>query len=98
MGWIYHRAPLYPVWVSGRVTPEGAESNGGSMTMGYKYESGNVVLTMTHDDYQRLILCLGMAAGQQTGDGRNFRAALALADRLSAGNPHWTPYDIPETE
>jgi hypothetical protein len=67
--------------------------------LGYKTDGETVTLTMTRDDYTRLLLHLGFAAGaiERAGGGR-LCGSLALANRLNAGNPNWTPYEIPTEE
>ena len=66
------------------------------MKPGYAEVGDTVVLTMSRDDYNLLLLALGMAAGREN-DRDRFTAALALANRLNDGNPSWKPYKVPET-
>lgn len=65
--------------------------------LGYSRDGDVVTLRMSADDYANLLLALGIAAGSRARDGPGWLAlALALANRLNAGNPQWTPYEIPE--
>ncbi len=60
---------------------------------GYREEDGLVVLTMTRDDYEKLLVTLGLAAGIR--DDRSWlHSYLGLANRLNAGNVNFIPYGI----
>lgn len=60
---------------------------------GYSEEDGLVVLRMTPDDCDRVLLALGFVAGSMSlPAGRN--AALGLVNRLMEGNPKYLPYTI----
>lgn len=62
--------------------------------LGYSEEDGVVVVRMTGEDWNRLLLNLGFAAGSMmTTQGRY--GVLAIANRLNVGNPTFTPYQIP---
>lgn len=64
--------------------------------LGYSEEDGVVCVRMTSEDWNRLLLNLGFAAGaMMTTQGRH--GVLALANRLNVGNPRFTPYEIPPT-
>jgi hypothetical protein len=61
--------------------------------MSYQERDGEVILTMSREDYQMLLLVLGYATGgaiQQrwTSAQRMFE----LTNRLNQGNPHYVPY------
>jgi hypothetical protein len=60
--------------------------------------AGNIVITMTRDDYDSLLLQLGYAAGcaGQNDDPVFRRNNILLLNRLNAGNPHYRPYIVPE--
>lgn len=62
----------------------------------YREENGQVILTMSREDYERLIFRLGMAAGYASkcggALGEQLRQDLAFMNRLYEGNPHYTPY------
>jgi hypothetical protein len=59
--------------------------------------AGNVVITMTVDDWQVWLFYLGFAIGsaQQDGDRITARKLVELANRVNAGNPHYRPYQVP---
>lgn len=67
-------------------------------TLGYSEEGGVVTLRMTRADYLRLTLAIGVAAGTMSTTESHLFEALAMANRLNAGNPQWTPYTIPDRE
>jgi hypothetical protein len=55
--------------------------------MSYQEKDNQVILTMSRDDWNFLLMCLGAATvtfGNPT---------LMLANRLNLGNPDWTPYE-----
>ncbi len=64
------------------------------MKPGYSRDGEQVVLAVTLDDFQTLLLCLGIATGAMSGPNAFPRGLLALANRINAGNPNWTPYDL----
>jgi len=69
--------------------------------MSYQEENGQVILTMSREDYERLIFRLGMAAGELlVRRGGTFelelRKEFAFIDRLNSGNPNYTPYQVEE--
>jgi hypothetical protein len=65
--------------------------------MSYHEENGQVVLTMSREDYERLLMCLGSAAGAASmGRGAlSVNSVFGLLNRINKGNPHYTPYPIP---
>jgi hypothetical protein len=60
--------------------------------MSYREENGQVVLTMSREDYEIVLMALGaftaMTWDKTTDKGRMF----VLLNRLNEGNPHYTPY------
>ncbi len=63
--------------------------------MAYREENGKVVLTLSQEDYQLMLMLLGAgAAGARIVSGNK---ALAFLNRLNEGNPHYTPYQITES-
>lgn len=57
--------------------------------------AGNVVITMTPGDYDNLLLHLGASASALNANGVvPLSRSLALVNRLNAGNPHYTPYEV----
>ncbi len=56
--------------------------------------NGQVVLTLSREDYQLMLMLLGAgAAGARIVSGNR---ALAFLNRLNEGNPHYTPYQVDE--
>jgi len=65
--------------------------------MAYREENGQVVLTMSREDYERVLMALGMATGASM-QGRGplaMRVIVPLLNRLNEGNPNYTPYAEP---
>lgn len=66
--------------------------------MAYREENGQVVLTMSREDYERVLMICGIAAGLSMGSGRNLlftaNEIAALVNRLNEGNPNYTPYEV----
>ena len=57
-------------------------------------KDGQVILTMSREDYDRLIFKLGIAAGYAIKNGADVNNALAFMNRLNEGNPNYTPYQV----
>ena len=70
--------------------------------MSYSEKDGQVVLTMSREDYERLLFRLGMAAGYEAkcgGDlGQALKANLEFLNRLYQGNPTYRPYQVGEKD
>lgn len=66
--------------------------------MSYREENGQVVLTMSREDYESLLLFLGYATGAAAirGEFREGDSIIALTNRLNTGNPNYKPYEIAE--
>ena len=66
--------------------------------MSYSEKDGQVILTMSREDYESLIFRLGMLAGiaAKAGGlyGLSLKHELAFCDRLNSGNPNYTPYQV----
>ena len=64
----------------------------------YTEQGDQVRLEMSRSEYSTLVFALGMAAGasRKDGDNRIFWNLIDLMNRINAGNPHFTPYEIPE--
>ena len=60
------------------------------------YEKDRVVIDMSRDDFDMLLLVLGLAAGGQFDDRVFFWRVMKLANTINEGNPRYTPYEIPE--
>lgn len=59
--------------------------------MSYREENGQVVLTMSRDDYEIILLSLGTFSGLR---GSSIGPMLALMNRLNEGNPNYRPYAL----
>jgi hypothetical protein len=55
--------------------------------MSYREENGQVILTMSEGDYDILVRWLNVNA-------RPARFFAEMRDRLQAGDPHYTPYQV----
>lgn len=65
--------------------------------MSYREENGQVVLTMSREDYQILLISLGYyTAGIDSRGGSALGEMIELLNRLNEGNPHYTPYRVKE--
>ena len=71
--------------------------------MGYSEKDGQVVLTLSRDDYSSLIFYMGAATGVLLRDSprpdtqdRALRRMLEFLNRLNQGNPNYTPYQVGE--
>ena len=66
--------------------------------MSYREENGQVILTMSRADYERLLIRLGMAAGYaakyDATMGQTLKQDLDFLNRLNEGNPNYTPYQV----
>jgi hypothetical protein len=67
--------------------------------MSYSERDGQVILTMSREDYGSLIGILGSALLPYVlHGGPRFDAIVALANRLNEGNPNYTPYQTGEKQ
>lgn len=64
--------------------------------MSYREQDGQVVLTMSREDWQHVLLTFGYAAGAMgnVGDENSRRGVFKLLNRLNEGNPNYTPYQV----
>lgn len=63
--------------------------------MSYSEENGQIVLTMSPEDYDRLLQVFAIATVSGTKPGWPVnREVLNLLDRLNQGNPNYTPYQV----
>jgi hypothetical protein len=53
-----------------------------------------VVLTLSREDYQKLMMALGFATSAFLARPGELEGILMLMNRLNAGNPHYTPYRV----
>ena len=51
-----------------------------------------MILTMSREDYQLVLMLLG--AGVATGRIASWNRGYELLNRLNEGNPHYTPYQV----
>jgi hypothetical protein len=59
--------------------------------MGYSEKDGQVVLTLSREDYHTILMAL-LIAGQPTPT----RKWKQILNRLNQGNPNYTPYQVGE--
>lgn len=66
--------------------------------MSYTENGDTITLQVSREDYDRLLLALGMAAAcaRRDLDESAFWSLIDLANRLNTGNPRFTEYEIPE--
>ncbi len=64
------------------------------MSLTYSVEGDEIVLRLTREQFQRLLLFLGMAGAGAHGDEKLFRAIFRLANQINEGNPNFTPYQL----
>lgn len=66
--------------------------------MSWQREGDTVTLTMSVDDWERVLMLMGVALGgaRRGLSPLDLRATLALVNRLNEGNPGFRPYEIPE--
>jgi hypothetical protein len=69
----------------------------------YSEKDGSVILTMSREDYNLLLMMLGAATTATVADGifKSFpifvfpiSQSLGLMNRLNSGNPNYTPYQV----
>jgi hypothetical protein len=60
--------------------------------MSYSEENGQVVLTMSREDFSKLLIYAGIATAQFV----NKTPLLEWMNRLNQGNPNYTPYQGPQ--
>jgi len=66
--------------------------------MKYTENGDTVTLEMTRGDYENLLVAVGIAAGvaHQDANKQHFWNWIDFANRLNAGNPRFTLYEVPE--
>ncbi len=64
----------------------------------FKRENDVITITMSVENYDRVLMTLGFTAGcvKNAGDEPAFWSIIRLCNDLNAGNPQYTPYEIPE--
>jgi hypothetical protein len=58
----------------------------------YREDEGNVVLTMTRADYDKLLMTFAAATMGMRRMGANINGMIDLLNRLNEGNPNYEPY------
>jgi hypothetical protein len=60
----------------------------------YSEKDGQVILAMSREDYEFLLVCLGLATSEflRTNDLEDIKTVYSLLNRLNEGNPNYTPY------
>ena len=62
--------------------------------MSYSEENGQVLLRMSREDFQLVLMLLGAGvAGERIV---SWKKACELLNRLNEGNSHYTPYQVEE--
>lgn len=64
--------------------------------MGYSEKDGQVVLTMSREDYENLLIWLRAATVAQSRSAADWDRILSFLNRLNQGNPNYTPYQVGE--
>lgn len=65
--------------------------------MSYSESNGQVVLAMSREDYEMLLIVLGYATGGAIKDAWTPASRMfELTNRLNSGNPNYTPYQVEE--
>jgi hypothetical protein len=62
--------------------------------MSYREENGQVVLTMSREDYERVLFRLGAAMATKALSANRWDEEFRFLNRLNSGNPHYTPYQV----
>jgi hypothetical protein len=71
------------------------EIDAGDVPMSYREENGQVILSMSPEDYDELLITLGYAVGAALqANGHLLRRITPLLNRLNEGNPNYRPYQV----
>jgi hypothetical protein len=62
--------------------------------MSYREENGQVVLTMSKEDYDRLLTIFAGATAYSHFRNESLDEILELLNRLNQGHPQYTPYKV----
>lgn len=62
--------------------------------MSYSEENGQVVLRMSREDYELVLMALGALTAVTWKNGGNSQRVLETVNRLNAGNPNYRPYEV----
>jgi len=64
----------------------------------YREENDQVILTMSREDYERILRLCAIATAASKNAVRNLlfteSDVIALLNRLNQGNPNYTPYQV----
>lgn len=66
--------------------------------MGYKETDDVITLTMSREDYERLLMAIGIATGWQSREGQRIRDWLEFVNRINVGNLRFVPYSVDSVE
>jgi hypothetical protein len=69
------------------------------LLMSYSEKDGQVILSMSGEDYQKLLIALGYytdGISCRAGKDSAFIEMIELLNRLNSGNPNYTPYQVEE--
>jgi hypothetical protein len=71
-----------------------------SVTIDHENQTVSLSLTLTQEEFDGLIMLMGMAMGTATKEGMSklSYACLRLANKINEGNPRWTPHWTPPDE
>jgi hypothetical protein len=61
--------------------------------MSYREENGQVILSMSREDYNRVLNAFASLCGRWLAAGKNIEPILDTLNRLNEGNPAWSPYE-----
>jgi hypothetical protein len=66
----------------------------------FKREAGVVTIVMSDHDYARLLMALGYVAvrANHIAGKKEFYSIVRVINELNAGNPEFTPYEVPDEE
>jgi hypothetical protein len=66
----------------------------------YTENGDKVVITLSHSDYNGLLLALGYAVGAavKINERHVAQSFLRLANTINDGNPDWEPYFVPDPD
>ena len=62
--------------------------------MSYSEDNGQVVLTMSREDYETLMIAFGCYSVVNLARGAEPADHFAMLDRINEGNPKYTPYQV----
>ena len=65
--------------------------------MSYRVEKGKVILELTPEQFDRILIMAGYATGAAQLRGDSPVDFIRLVNEINEGNPHFTPYQIPKS-